>query len=344
LDFIIIVVVLRRQSILRFTLPQAGEEDTLVNPSSPQPTSQALFSGLIDYAGMFPPASLSFDEALINFNCYQRSSHERWILGKFILLPSHLDQLVHKEDSFFSSLYKPLQLSLVIKPPFDDFVRFSAPLATLKEKLRVQSLEVLLDQSIPVEYFLSSILNLSTIFYHENRAPNIFIEVPHSPEEEKLTCQLLDGIAQHLNQGFSRVGFKLRCGGAPHLIPNPQRVASVLKECASRSIPIKFTAGLHQPFCHAASLDPSLLEHHGYFNIFFAAFLAYGRNSDQSELLTVITQKNSILPSLLDDKIEWLGHTISAIEIAHIRSTRVTSFGSCSFNEPIEEARKLLWL
>lgn len=316
----------------------------MIAPSNLRPVSQALFSGLIDYAGMFPPASLSFSDAIDNFIKYQRTPNENWILGQYILLPTHLDELLGRGESFFSTLPKAISLSLVIKSPFETLERFLAPLTLYKGVLRVKSLEVVLDQDTPVEDFVANIIHIASRFNDDTHAPNLFFEVPYSPNGEELTLRLLDTIAQHLTPGCNRPGFKLRCGGAPHLIPTPQRVAFILKECALRSIPIKFTAGLHQPFCRTSSLHAPMVEYHGYFNIFFAAISAYRENSDISKLVQILTQDSLIPPSFSDEKIEWLGHSISAVEIARIRSTHVTSFGSCSFTEPIEEAKKLSWL
>jgi hypothetical protein len=45
-----------------------------------------LLTGLIDYAGLFPPAKLSLDQAIRNYAAY-RQCPERWMLGKFVIPP-----------------------------------------------------------------------------------------------------------------------------------------------------------------------------------------------------------------------------------------------------------------
>ena len=42
-------------------------------------------NGLIDYAGLFPPAKLPLDEA-INEYISHFSGQEKWMLGRFILI------------------------------------------------------------------------------------------------------------------------------------------------------------------------------------------------------------------------------------------------------------------
>lgn len=43
-----------------------------------------LLDGLIDYAGLFPPASLAMEEAVEKYDRYRRSEHA-WALGRFVV-------------------------------------------------------------------------------------------------------------------------------------------------------------------------------------------------------------------------------------------------------------------
>jgi hypothetical protein len=47
-------------------------------------SAKALFSGLIDYAGLFPPAALPMADALRNYDAYRRGEHA-WMLGRFVV-------------------------------------------------------------------------------------------------------------------------------------------------------------------------------------------------------------------------------------------------------------------
>jgi len=46
-------------------------------------SAKELFSGLIDYAGLFPPAALSMADAVRNYDAYRKGEHA-WMLGRFI--------------------------------------------------------------------------------------------------------------------------------------------------------------------------------------------------------------------------------------------------------------------
>jgi hypothetical protein len=47
-------------------------------------SAKALFSRLIDYAGLFPPAALPMADAVRNYDAYRRGEHA-WMLGRFVV-------------------------------------------------------------------------------------------------------------------------------------------------------------------------------------------------------------------------------------------------------------------
>src|SRR5262245_33804802 len=61
---------------------------------------QALLAGLIDYAGLFPPAQLPLDEALANYARYRREPNG-WLLGRFLCPASRLAELPPPDDELF---------------------------------------------------------------------------------------------------------------------------------------------------------------------------------------------------------------------------------------------------
>lgn len=57
------------------------------SPAS-NPAAHALLGGIIDYAGLFPPARLDLPAAVANYDFYSRGEHA-WILARFVL-PSNM--------------------------------------------------------------------------------------------------------------------------------------------------------------------------------------------------------------------------------------------------------------
>ena len=56
-------------------------------------SARILFSGVIDYAGLFPPSQISMPEAVMNFATYKNSNYS-WMLGRFVLPVARLDEFM----------------------------------------------------------------------------------------------------------------------------------------------------------------------------------------------------------------------------------------------------------
>jgi len=67
------------------------------------PALHALLENLIDYAGMFPPASAPRETAIENYSRYRSGSHA-WILGKFVVSAAQLDDMPRELDWPFAVL------------------------------------------------------------------------------------------------------------------------------------------------------------------------------------------------------------------------------------------------
>jgi hypothetical protein len=101
---------------------------------------------------------------------------------------------------------------------------------------------------------------------------------------------------------------KLRCGGAS--IPSVEQVALVVACCREARVPFKATAGLHHPVRRG--------EEHGFLNLLAATTAPPGR------LEAVLAEEDP-----------------AAIDFAEADRTLFTSFGSCSWREPIDDLREL---
>src|SRR5713101_2167456 len=64
------------------------------------PSLRAMLTGIIDYAGMFPPAKLPLDQAIRNYARY-RTEPESWMLGRFICPAARLGELAPYFEELF---------------------------------------------------------------------------------------------------------------------------------------------------------------------------------------------------------------------------------------------------
>lgn len=237
---------------------------------------RALLEGILDYAGLFPPAKLDLQTALKSYREYRAHPHG-WILSRFVL---PLEQ-VHEAS-------KTGRVTLTVR---GDGVRLPPNLPP-----NVEAIELAGSLAEPPSRFVFEEIDWRGDFHHRISA---------------------------LPLGR---GVKLRTGGlTADAIPPMAIVAQFLWSAAKAKAPIKFTAGLHHPFAEGGQ--------HGFLNVFVAALAAYhfGAPADQLEsLLAEVTVR-------FTDGAFHAGRFVFPLEdLIQLRSVYVTSFGSCSFLEPVE--------
>jgi hypothetical protein len=71
-----------------------------------------LLAEIIDYAGLFPPSNVGMTSAVQNYANYLQSENA-WMLGRFILPVSKLDEFSAEAESFFGD--KIWRLSVVAR-------------------------------------------------------------------------------------------------------------------------------------------------------------------------------------------------------------------------------------
>jgi hypothetical protein len=120
---------------------------------------------------------------------------------------------------------------------------------------------------------------------------------------------------------------KIRLGG--EAVPESAPVAAFLTRCAKARVAFKATAGLHHPL-----RNPPM---HGFVNLFLAAALAW-RGEDPLPTLEASEFHFD------DDAVRWQNHTVTIDELRDVREQFAISFGSCSFEEPIDDLKALGWL
>jgi hypothetical protein len=124
---------------------------------------------------------------------------------------------------------------------------------------------------------------------------------------------------------------KIRTGGVtPDAFPAASQIASFIETCARHYTPFKATAGLHHPLrCFAPltySSDGPSGWMFGFLNVFLAAALA---RKGYLPLEPVLLSENLAL------------HDIEETDLLETRREFAISFGSCSFEEPVNDLRAL---
>jgi hypothetical protein len=136
-------------------------------------------------------------------------------------------------------------------------------------------------------------------------------------------------------------GLKFRTGGLEAAAyPSSEALARGIAVCRDRGLPYKITAGLHQPLRHT---EPGLgTEAHGFLNVLVAAAMAHAhRRLPQRDLAAILDEESAEAFSFFATRLRWRNHAATLRQIRSMREHGLVSFGSCSFEEPLEGLRAL---
>ncbi|MFZ0917327.1 MAG: hypothetical protein WAN04_10575, partial [Candidatus Udaeobacter sp.] len=163
----------------------------------------------------------------------------------------------------------------------------------------------------------------------------VFWEAP--PERAQ---QIIALLAEHNSDAeVATFGYKLRTGGVTaDAFPTSAQISEALVTPATHQLPIKFTAGLHHPIRQFR--DEVKTKMHGFLNVLGAAVLAAEHRWDVHQTSIMLEDENADSFSFTDDLFAWREWKID-IERLKYRRKFVTSFGSCSFDEPRQDLRAL---
>ncbi|MBA2292926.1 MAG: hypothetical protein H0W15_10790 [Gemmatimonadales bacterium] len=284
---------------------------------------RTALAGIIDYAGLFPPASCTMTRATSSYDSY-RGSPDRWMLGRFIVAASRLDELGQAVDQAgFGTPVDPWPLSVVMG------VNMPAELALItafEEAWGAQGFVV-----DALEYKVGSAGH--ALATEAELPPHLtrFLEVPlHGPYEPVV-------------KAIQRVGAyaKIRTGGTtPDLIPSSTDLLAFLQATIEHEVPFKATAGLHHPFRGQYPLtyddDAEQATMFGFVNLLVAAaeLMATG---DADKALQILEEEDAGAFVRSGDTLAWRGNAYDAATLATTRDRSFLSFGSCSFREPVDE-------
>ncbi len=285
---------------------------------------RVLLSGLVDYAGLFPPSQLSMTAALENLTAY-RGSHESWMLGRFIVPSGRLDECAAVLERLKPGSPVPLSVLLTSVEPSDmhTLVRFNEHHG--ESIARITS----------VESRISSVGDATRIGRTIGDRFVVFCEIP-------LAGDVAGMIGETAGTGLHA---KIRTGGVtPESIPGSSDIVRFLFACAAKRLPFKATAGLHHPLrgTHALTYEPGSPRGtmHGFLNLFLAsAFLIEGM--EVAEAIQLMEETSPEAFTFDERRVRWRSGEISVDRLSMVRRGFAMAFGSCSFIEPVAELQEL---
>ena len=308
-----------------------------------------LLTGLVDFAGLFPPAAMDMESAVRAYADYRVGPHAAY-LGAFVVPAGRLDEFagaagrVGRRADHGPGGARSWPVSVLAGEPPDADVaralRFSAPPGG--------------EQGLTVVALETRALSAATVDRVSAAVPgdvSVAFEIPLSLGRDERRA-LLAAV-----KAAGRIA-KIRTGGVtPEAIPPAIRVAEFIWDCACAGVAFKATAGLHHPvraeqrLTYAADSPRAVM--HGFVNVFVAAAAAWALAGDEANraadeppaaVTGVLEERNPLAFAIAGDTLHWRDLAVPAADIERARRKLARSFGSCSFDETVGDLQALGWL
>lgn len=305
---------------------------------------QTFLTDLIDYAGLFPPAKLDMQRSVETYNRARVGEHE-FALGRFVCPVSRLPEFSKHAAAFLPGTFatsgyreqahagEPWRLSVLIDGPLDEDL-------DVIEGFNHHHSEAEHGQAIidAVELKVTDVNQIDEALDEMSEGLYPFFEFPVSGDCRGFVAALAG------NQAAA----KIRTGGVtPGAFPSPLEIAQFLVACSGADVPFKATAGLHHPVRGVQRLtyekDSATCTMHGFVNLFLCAALVRARGLDVERAEAILAEQGPSSFKFTAESVHWQQQVLDVAALAKVRTTFALSFGSCSFDEPFEDLKKLGW-
>ena len=299
---------------------------------------RALLDGVIDYAGLFPPAGLAMSRAVRRYAA-DRRGRDAWMLGRFVVPVARLEEF---EAAALDLLPAgdddaPWPLSALAG---DDVAADLARAAAFNARHAPETGagRAVIDA---VEWRAPDVAALGTAaaahVRHLARAA-LYAELPPGADADTFA-----GTAAGLG-----LRLKLRTGGVTTAaFPTPLVVCDFLAAGVRRGVAAKLTAGLHHPLRgeYALTYDDGSARAtmFGFVNVLLAAALLHAGHTP-SAVAPLLDEREPGAFAFSDSAASWRGLVVDVATIAAARGETLVGFGSCAFDEPARDLRTLGWL
>jgi hypothetical protein len=307
---------------------------------------RTLLSGLIDYAGLFPPARLDMEKSCEAYAHAKRSEHE-WALGRFICPVSRLRAFsaaaaVMMPGTHATSGYRehalasdPWRVSVIVDGALHEDLGVIE--AFNRRHMREDNGLAVVD-ALEMRVALASEIDHAAGLIPDDIYP--FFEFPAEVVGGGDARGLIAALA---GQGAAA---KVRTGGiTPEAFPSPRAVAGFIVACAAADVPFKATAGLHHPIRseHPLTYEPGCPRGvmHGFLNVFLTAALVKMHRIDAPRAERALAETDPAAFVFTPEGVRWEGLVLDTMQLAMVRERVALSYGSCSFDEPIADLKAL---
>jgi len=309
---------------------------------------ETLLESIIDYAGLFPPASLSMEDAFATYIQHRRGP-DGWMISHFVCPAARLDELEPLLEAT-DEADPPVSLAVLGSggDTIDAFLeavdRDADALRRMVSRNGERVVADVFEVRLPVaggaavavadgSQRLEKGSRLSVTPYFE-----VSLLGDWRPRLPAAAAAVRD--ANREWRGTNRIGLKIRCGGLEAAaVPPVEAVAAAIAIGVAIGVPLKATQGLHHVVrCYDPALGTTV---HGFLNLFVAATLARSHDLPVVRLAEIVAEENPDAFVIDGEAVGWQDLEASSDQVAEARRRGLTTFGSCSFEEPRNELRNL---
>ncbi|HEX8286529.1 MAG TPA: hypothetical protein VF556_00950 [Pyrinomonadaceae bacterium] len=295
--------------------------------SKPKESARVLLAEIVDYAGLFPPSQISMAEAVRNYAAYKKSAYN-WMLGRFVVVVARLDEFMEYADEYLSGdAENGWRLSVLAGEDVYDSIRrvdrFNSQNAS---RVLCDTLEIKVTTASEIENAVGILPNYLTAYF----------EIP----TDKTLADTISTLAIRGQRA------KIRTGGlTADAFPSTAEIIRFVRTCLAANVPFKATAGLHhplrcfKPLTYAPDAPSGTM--HGFLNLFLAT--GFARQGYKSNILEGVLEDEFYESfEFSEGAVTWhRDYILTVQQIALMRERSLISFGSCSFDEPIEDLKDI---
>lgn len=289
----------------------------------PLATVRTMLRGVIDYAGLFPPASLGMRAAVAEYTEHKSAEHA-WALGRFVVPAGRLDEFESEAaDVLPRDAARSWALSGLLGSDLEEDIE---RIERFNERYRdARDGAVIVDT---VELKVQSARDVSHAGDLLDRRFDTYMEVPAAGDPGDIIAAVAG----------TKAKAKIRMGGVtPDAFPSSSQVTGFIACCVANGVAFKATAGLHHPWrneyrlTHAADAPCGTM--FGFLNVLLAA-VAIRDGWPVADAAALLEEREPGAVRFHPDRVCWRNHELSLDGIARARDL-ITAIGSCSFLEPI---------
>jgi hypothetical protein len=294
---------------------------------NPAPSLRVLLYAIVDYAGLFPPASLDMAAATHEY-ARHRSGTDAWALGRFVLPAARLEEFettakdILPRDAAGSWALSAL-LGSDLEEDLSRIERFNERHGDARRGA------VLVDTVELKTHTTRDVRRAADLL---DRRFDTYMEVPVQDDPAEVIAAIAQTVAKA----------KIRTGGVTtDAFPTSAQVLRFIQRCIAHDVAFKATAGLHHPWraeypLHYAP-DAPRGTMFGFFNVLLCTAALLGGLTD-GLALAVLEERDARAATFDGEGARWRGQRFETDLLERARDC-MAAFGSCSFREPMDDLR-----